>query len=71
MIDTQELKEKVKDCFLSEENDMDNCQSSNSFLWELKTIKNHYLNEIEKMVKVLGTKLDVAQFIELDSFADV
>ncbi|EAR98536.1 CBF/Mak21 family protein (macronuclear) [Tetrahymena thermophila SB210] len=71
MLDTQELKEKIQDCFIPDQKDLDNCQAQESFLWELKSIKNHYLNEVEKMVKVLGTKLDVAQFIELESFTDV
>ena len=37
----------------------------------MKTLRHHYLNEVEKMVTVLGTKLDVSHFIELDNFSDV
>lgn len=71
MLDTADLKEKVSDNFDAETNELENCKASGSFMWELKSIRNHYLNEVEKMIKVLGTKLDVAQFIDLENFADV
>lgn len=57
MIDTKNIKTGIEDVFDKNELDIFNNNAENSHLWEIKTLKNHYLNEINKLIKVMGSNL--------------
>jgi hypothetical protein len=42
-IDTRDIKERIEDCFLVEEKDVYKTLAHKGFLWELSSLKNHYL----------------------------
>ena len=71
MFDTRDLKERIEDCFNKDESDVYKTNAHKGYLWELSTLKNHYLSEIGKMLKVLGANLEVANFIDIENFADL
>lgn len=71
MIDTKDLKSGIEDVFDNKEVDIYNTEAENSFLWEIKTLKTHYLNEVNKLISVMGSNLSVANYLETEPFSDL
>ncbi|KRX02801.1 hypothetical protein PPERSA_04004 [Pseudocohnilembus persalinus] len=71
MIDTRDLKMGVKECFDRTENDIYNTNAENSYVWEVKSLQNHYLNEVNKLIDVMGSNLQVTNFLETEPFSDL